>query len=474
MKRIVLLIPLVLLFARSGAWANGYLDFTLHKMESGKKGPTLLVFGGIQGDEPGGFSAATLLYSHYVIRKGAVWVAPNLNFPSIVKSSRGVYGDMNRKFSLLNFADPEYSVIKRIKSIIQDKQVDMVLNLHDGSGFYRPQRIDEKRNPLRWGQSVIIDQESIESEPWGKLDELARHVASEVNELLQDPDHAYHVKNTNTRLGDREMEKTLSYYAIQQGKPAFGLEASKDFPAHLRVFCHVLLVESFMRKLGLEFERKFELSPEGVRQAMDSNLALAFYDKRILLNLDNIRENIGFLPLKKGGSLEFAASNPLVTVVPAKDGALNVYYGNRSLTRLTPQYFEYDASLSEVSLMVDGRTRTAKVGEIVGVNRSFTLAPKPGWRANVIGFNKPGVEDESGRELSKKDIQERFSLDRDGCVYRVEFYKGSKFAGMLLVDFHIPEAPRTHLTAIPRVVSLNDPPPPKKPAPPVNSKRLGR
>ena len=45
--------------------------------------PVVLVVGGIQGDEPGGFSAATLLTTHYTIQKGVLWVVPNLNFPSI-------------------------------------------------------------------------------------------------------------------------------------------------------------------------------------------------------------------------------------------------------------------------------------------------------------------------------------------------------------------------------------------------------
>ena len=36
------------------------LQFTLHKLQSGVPGPTLLIIGGIQGDEPGGFTAASL------------------------------------------------------------------------------------------------------------------------------------------------------------------------------------------------------------------------------------------------------------------------------------------------------------------------------------------------------------------------------------------------------------------------------
>ena len=34
------------------------LDFTLHQQQGVQPGPTLLIIGGIQGDEPGGFNAA--------------------------------------------------------------------------------------------------------------------------------------------------------------------------------------------------------------------------------------------------------------------------------------------------------------------------------------------------------------------------------------------------------------------------------
>jgi len=56
------------------------LDFSLHKLESGIAGNTILIIGGIQGDEPGGFNAASLLVTNYRITKGNVWIVPNLNF----------------------------------------------------------------------------------------------------------------------------------------------------------------------------------------------------------------------------------------------------------------------------------------------------------------------------------------------------------------------------------------------------------
>ncbi len=78
---------------------------------------TLLIVGGIQGDEPGAFMAASLIATHYKITKGSVWIVPNLNFYSIIKRSRGPFGDMNRKFAALSPNDPDYNSIQRIKKI---------------------------------------------------------------------------------------------------------------------------------------------------------------------------------------------------------------------------------------------------------------------------------------------------------------------------------------------------------------------
>jgi predicted deacylase len=90
------------------------------------------VVGGVQGDEPGGFSAAALLISHYKITSGAVWVVPNLNFLSIIRCSRGVYGDMNRKFAALDPGAPEYAAVPNIKKIITDPRVAAVRHLPAG------------------------------------------------------------------------------------------------------------------------------------------------------------------------------------------------------------------------------------------------------------------------------------------------------------------------------------------------------
>ncbi|MYL82809.1 deacylase [Desulfovibrio aerotolerans] len=435
---------LLILFSYAATAFGGNLDFTLHKLDSGRPGPTILVIGGIQGDEPGGFSAAALLVSHYKIKSGAVWVVPNLNFLSIIRSSRGVYGDMNRKFADLDPKDPQYEAVQKIKTIIRDEQVTAVLHLHDGWGYYSPTTISEWQCPLRWGQSVIIDQDATEARSFGDLRELAERAVAAANEHLYEPLHAYHVKNTHTKTLDdetaKEMAKTLTYYAIGQGKPAFGIEGSKNLPPPMRSYYHLRVIESFLKSFGVDHERTFELGAPQVAEALQSNVAVSFFDNKVYLDLRNARERLRYIPLKKDSAVEYQPGSPLLALVSAEK-SLKVYFGNTNVTELDPQFMEFDSSVTAVPMAIDGVRREVPFGQVVAVRKDFRVEPGSDYRVNVIGFAKPGLGDEAGVTLAAADLKKEFSVDKAGRVYRVEVYKGEKFCGMILATF-AGDAPR--------------------------------
>lgn len=451
MKRLIPIVLVHLLFLASPALASRHIDFTIHKLESDRPGNTLLVIGGIQGDEPGGFNAAALLATQYKIKKGSVWVVPNLNFISIIERSRGVFGDLNRKFAQIGRNDPEFDTISKVKKIILDDQVNLVLNLHDGSGFYRPTYVDRVHNPDRWGQSIIIDQEQIDAIKFGELGEIAKQVRAVVNCHLFSEEHAYHVKNTWTKLGDTEMAKTLTYYAVRNLKPAFGVEVSKNFPTYERTYYHLKVLEAYMDLLGIEYERSFNLSANGVRGAIYNNVKLAFYDNRIFLDVTNARARLGYIPLRKSAEIVYRSSNPLIALVESDEG-YRVFHGNRRITRIYPEYFEYDFSTKGITIQIDGEERKVGFGDMLAVQDSFMIMPKEGYRVNVIGYQKTGISDESGVMIGQEDIMKRFSVDKRGNIIRVEVYKDDKFSGMVLVNFS--EANENFIAAEPANVSL--------------------
>lgn len=395
---------------------------------------TLLIVGGIQGDEPGAFMAASLITTHYKIKKGSVWVVPNLNFYSIIKRSRGPFGDMNRKFASLSPTDPDYNSIQRIKKYIKSPEVKVILNLHDGSGFYREKHESWSFSPNRWGQSAIIDQSKLDIDHYGNLEEISNEICDHVNKYLIRERDSYRVKNTKTRLGDKEMEKTLTYFAINNGKAAFGNEASKVLPLHERTYYHLVALEKYMDIMGIEFERKFELDSLSVKNVINNDIYISFYDDKIQLPLSQVRNILKYFPVKKDGKIDFKPSNPLMTIVK-KNGVFMIHYGNRKLADLKPDYLEMEDWGREVVINVDGEKRSIRLGTAIDVRKSFKIEPMKDFRVNIIGYVKKGTKNEAGLNIAKEQIKKQYSVDKNGSLFRVEFYKGGKFTGMILVNF---------------------------------------
>jgi len=219
-------------------------------------GPTLMIVGGIQGDEPGGYLAADL-YADIALKHGNMIVVPRANFSSILNNSRGLQGDMNRKFAG-RVADPDRDakVVEVLKDLM--RQSDYFLNLHDGSGYYHPTWESPLRNPMRYGQSIISDAESYTRSD-GKVIELgnaARRVAERVNTQIEDTGHSFRFNNHNTLSeNSRHKEQRLSatFHALSQiGIPAFGIETSKDIPDYrVRVRYQTMVVNAFLEEFGI-------------------------------------------------------------------------------------------------------------------------------------------------------------------------------------------------------------------------------
>lgn len=430
----------IVVFLSSFIWAQNF-DFTLIKKGDENSTNKLLVVGGIQGDEPGGFMAASLLSTHYEITKGSVWIVPNFNFYSILKRDRGPNGDLNRKFNNLSKDDPDYELVKRMKGIIKDKDVKMVVNLHDGSGFFRKTYVDRLHQPLRWGQATIIDQKQIDGIAYGNLEEIANEVDNHINQHLLSQEHIFNTKNTRTYLKktfeEKEMSKTLTYFAINEGKAAFGNESSKALPVNERVYYKLLALEKFMDVMGIEYQRKFPLSAAGVKQVIDNDIYISFNDKKIFIPLARIRPFINYFPVKKGDTIEFKPSSPVMAVLQEENQYV-VYYGNRKLTTLSPEYLDYDKSSAKVQIDIDGKVQEVALGSLIEVKDYFNVLPDETMRVNVIGYVNQKRENESGLDIKEQYFMKKFSIDKDSKRYRVEFYDSKnkdKFFGMILVEF---------------------------------------
>ncbi len=412
------------------------LPFSLIKHEASiSNGPTLFVIGGIHGNEPGSYFAAAVLAQNYQIEKGNLWIVPNLNHKSILMNSRGIHGDMNRKFSDIPENDPDFDTVTEIKKLITDPQVDLILNLHDGHGFYRKEYKNTIFNPGAWGQTCVIDQETLDGDhPYKNLDQIALNISKELNNGLIEGHHYFDVRNTNTRFDDEAMRHSLTFFAINHNKPAFAIETSKNLSTlHEKVFYQLRAIECYMRYMGISFKRNFDLTPLSVKNIL-TQYGVVTINNNLYLDLYNIKNYLSFIPLESGEN-QFSFSHVLGGV--RQNGkSYDLYIGNQKVSSLssTPQFNDKCETTSH--LEIDGVTHNISFAKEYLVNTDLkVLKGNSATRVNIIGFTQKGKNDESGIQIGLKDMDAKYSIDKDGKKYRAEFYRENSFCGMVLIHF---------------------------------------
>lgn len=235
-------------------------EIEVFKIYGRREGPTVMILGGIQGDEPGGFMSADL-YADLALKRGNLIVVPRANFKSIIKNNRGPNGDMNRKFQGDLSQDLDKATVEIIKKLMAES--DLLLNLHDGSGYYRPTWENEMANPNRYGQCVIADADVYTHHATGRiipLAEYAEEVVRRVNEDIDEPLYKFHFFNTRTGASDsrhKEQRGSATWFALTEiGIPAYGVETSKQLPnLEMKIYQHNLAVNAFLDIFGVEMEQ---------------------------------------------------------------------------------------------------------------------------------------------------------------------------------------------------------------------------
>jgi hypothetical protein len=220
-------------------------------LQGEQPGPTVMVQGGIQGDESSGYITAQLLSKGKVLR-GNLIVLPRANVPSINLCKRQINVDMNRRFDQNYNRFYEDRVARVIRFLLN--QADAFIHLHEGSGFYNPTYVDNLRNPKRYGQSIIVD-----TLVYNKID-LARTVnpvLDELNNHIGMSDYKFRLFNTRTfdqGTSYPEMRKSLTCYALAEHNiPAMAVEVSKSIrQIDWKVRQQLTATRMLLHRLGVE------------------------------------------------------------------------------------------------------------------------------------------------------------------------------------------------------------------------------
>lgn len=234
---------------------NTDYELNVYKIHGELPGKTIMLIGGIQGNEPGGF----LSVDHYAdisLSKGRLIVVPRANFQSIVLNRRQINDDMNRKFAEDQKSNYETKIVAILKKLIAES--DCLLNVHDGSGFFSEVWKGPNRNSMKYGQSIITDCESYVNPKTGQVLELgkiAQSVCKAVNKNIKNSDHHFHFNNHKTKDKSslhKEQRKSATYYALYTcGVPSFGIETSKSLSIETKVRQHSLAINAFMENFGI-------------------------------------------------------------------------------------------------------------------------------------------------------------------------------------------------------------------------------
>ncbi|MGA1845770.1 M14/M99 family metallopeptidase [Deferribacter abyssi] len=424
-------------------------DYELHvyKIYGRRDGKTMLIVGGIQGDEPGGFLSADL-YSELTLEQGNLIVVPRANFKSIILFNRGVDGDMNRIFHKNKIETDMDKVVSIIKNLMSES--DIFLHLHDGWGFHNPKYIDNLRNPKRFGQSIITDADEFKCKN-GKvlpLRDWAYEVLEEVNEKIADEQYFMHYFNTNTedpKTSFKDMRKTATYYALKTYCiPAFGIEASKNLPTvEMKVLHHNYAVNAFMKLFNIipEQPQIFLPKPEfkyvvlqvnGEPHIIENNKIL-YLSKNSLLEVIHIESNY-----KRGLSCDVLGVNGLndmgIPVKITKDTEIIFRKDNKVMGRI---FIKISKSLDEQNWVfiveINGKKRAVMNGEKIVLKKGDVIKLLKVFSEGVVGDNikinfkgfvPSNVVNNTGDDRGYKIIidsnfMKKYSLYKDKEVYPV-------------------------------------------------------
>ena len=494
MKRIIhfIIILTFLIAMPQGAASIGQMrtvflndtDYELHvyRIYGKKPGKTMMLLGGIQGNEPGGFHSADL-YTEISLAKGNLIVVPRANFKSILLNRRQINEDMNRKFGEDTKQNYEAKIVKILKSLIAES--DILLNLHDGSGFYSDKWESSNRNPMKYGQSIIADTDvykNSENRNKIKLGDMARAACKKVNKEIQQSKYHYRFNNHKTRKFDslhKEQRKSATYYALYNHDiPAFGIEANKSLPLHLKITFHKLIINEFMKQFDIITETPGMkiYKPQLKYLVVDVNDALPVVlknkqtlyinpgDEIVISHIEANYERGLTADIKGYGSLNdtrkrFVFNKP-ATVIVKKDsyrcGSIKIKFGNKKqllaqrmpvvkngITKLTKK----KSRLKEFKIRRNGNEHIVKnyssMKLIKGDKFEIVQVITDGLDVDDLQVNFKGYvgdskynsgEDRGYIINTEKDLMKRFSLGKKGKKYEIIVSLAKRKVGRMVVD----------------------------------------
>lgn len=200
--------------------------------DSGIDGPTVMIVGGMHGNEKAGYLAARRLVSVRP-KRGRIIVIPEANKLGVKAGQRtgGHPGDLNRDFPRSSSDSPDSTLAKAIWALVKEYRPDYLFDLHEGYDFHRI-------NKNSVGQTLIYY-------PTGDAQAMAKAMQSAVNATISNSRHHY------TLLRYPVKGSLARAAGMVLGTSSMILETSRKQPLETRVRQHVTMVEAALKRLNM-------------------------------------------------------------------------------------------------------------------------------------------------------------------------------------------------------------------------------
>ncbi|MBP89630.1 MAG: hypothetical protein CMJ64_23450 [Planctomycetaceae bacterium] len=218
------------------AWATPW-----YIVEGKEDGPTVVVTGGVHGNEPAGSLAAKQLL-HWPIQRGKLVVVPQANRLGLAANMRWfplnrndkVTRDLNRQFPTSEHESPRTDLSKAIWDLVLQHEPDYLIDLHEGFDFHIT-------NPKSVGSSVVYSKSSAR-------DAIAQSMLDVVNRSVSDERRQF-VSLSKSGAASGSLVRACTE---KLGIDAFILETTfKDQPRSLRTRQHRMLVSTFLKQIDM-------------------------------------------------------------------------------------------------------------------------------------------------------------------------------------------------------------------------------
>ena len=200
-------------------------------------GPSILVEGGIHGDEIAGVLALDALLPRLQVERGRVVLFPRMNRPAVDVERRFLNEDLNLVFP----GDPEGEPYERrlaadIFAWVGSLEVDAVLTLHESRYLH------DGSTPRTFGQTIVYGVKP--------MPELLERVLARLNADLRDPRHRFWPNYFPIATSSTEQ------FVERWGVEGFCAETWRGFELAERVALQEELVLAFLDELGVGYSLK--------------------------------------------------------------------------------------------------------------------------------------------------------------------------------------------------------------------------